>query len=408
MNAETQPDTATRTRIVARTANTLTKQEETYQRITDLMLSAITGKTATTATIGTPILTDGLFDELLANELLANDTTGDEMPEKHDAWAVADAVMGASQRVLLRGKPGTGKTYHAVNSALPDGQKVYSITMTEETPAAEIRGHYVLQGGDYVWSDGPAVSAWREGARLIINEIDRASEDTLSLLYAILDDPGHAQLTLPTGETVKPAEGFQIIATMNGQPEDLPEALQDRLPVDIEITEINPEALMRLPKDLREPAASSAVQKGDQKTISIRMWLEFASLREKLPAVVGDDAVEIAAKAVFGDVYKDALNALTIAETASEPQAMDGTPVTPADTRFLNELREVYSLDFLTMGPGPFNDQRVTSLWQTHKESQTLYVRHRWDRDINETIFERPDGTRITLNSLMQQTQPKS
>ena len=100
------------------------------------------------------------------------------MPTKTETenWVIIDAVIATSKRVLLHGLPGTGKTYAAARQNLgDDNQKVYQITMTEETPAAEIRGHFLPKGDEMVWMDGPAVLAWKEGARLVINEIDRAS-----------------------------------------------------------------------------------------------------------------------------------------------------------------------------------------------------------------------------------------
>jgi len=260
---------------------------------------------------------------------------------KHDCWQVAEAVMGVSPRILLRGKPGTGKTYHAVHSALRPDQDVYTITMTEETPAAELRGHYVPKGSDFHWQDGPAITAWREGARLVINEIDRSSEDVLSLMYAILDDPDFAELTLPTGEKVRPREGFQVIATMNGLPEDLPDALQDRLPVDIEITDVNPKAIERLPEDLREPAKNTALAKTSERGVSIRMWLEFASLRDKLPEKLGDvEGLQVAAKAIFGDKAQDALTALTVSTLSSPAHDMAGGVLTDLDEEFISLARE--------------------------------------------------------------------
>jgi nitric oxide reductase NorQ protein len=215
-----------------------------------------------------------------------------------ERWDLIDAVLSASRRVLLRGVPGTGKTHAATKLGLGK-RKVYTITMTEETPAAEIRGHFVPKEGSLIWMDGPAVRAWREGARLVINEIDHASADSMTLLFAILDDPEFAMLTLPTGETVRPAEGFQVIATMNGIPEDLPEALQDRFPVTLEVTAVNPAAVAQLPLDLQGPAlATSAGERG--KRISIRLWAEYANLREQIgkpkamTAVFGSRAGELA------------------------------------------------------------------------------------------------------------------
>jgi MoxR-like ATPase len=245
----------------------------------------------------------------------------------HDCWAVTDAVMGVSQRILLYGPPGTGKTYAAQRRALTEDQTVYSITMTEETPMAEIRGHFVQKEGSFVWMDGPAVRSWKEGARLVINEIDRAGDDVLSFLYAIMDDPGFASVTLPTGETISPVDGFQLVATMNGEPDDLPDALQDRLPVSIEIGDLNPEALQRLPEDLQEPAKNTTLLNNDARRLSIRAWLEFAALRDKLGVKLGDEeGLEMAAQAVFGDRGHDAVLALQVADEASEPFTMAQTP----------------------------------------------------------------------------------
>ena len=317
----------------------------------------------------------------------------------HDCWAVAEAVMGVSPRVLLRGKPGTGKTYHAVHSALRDDQNVYTITMTEETPAAELRGHYVPKGSEFVWQDGPAMMAWREGARLVINEIDRSSDDVLSLMYAILDDPEFAELTLPTGEKVRPAQGFQVIATMNGLPEDLPDALQDRLPVDIEITDVNPKALERLPEDLREPAKNTALAKTSERGVSIRMWLEFASLREKLPAKIGDEGLQVAAQAIFGDKAVDAMNALAISGTASEAQDMTGYKLTPADETYLQVVRDwdIYINEEIEAGNindmNKFLTDAADSLTQGIYFKEQTYVQDvQVSDDVTTLIFTLPDN----------------
>ena len=279
----------------------------------------------------------------------------------HNPWDVAEAVLSVSRRVLLRGKPGTGKTYTAVNSGRSEDQACYQITMTPETPMAEIRGHYVQVDGTFIWHDGPAIRAWREGARLVINEIDQAGEDVHSFLYAIMDDPEFAETTLPSGEIVSPTEGFQLIATMNGVPDDLPDGLQDRLPVDILITDVHPDALLRLPEDLRDAAKNTTLTENPERSISIRAWMEFASLRDKL------DDIAVAAQAVFGEKASAALTALKVAESASPAITMEGDSFGSEATRTVKnyiqwaqmksqlDLNDAYTYDLWVKVTGTLN-----------------------------------------------------
>lgn len=227
-------------------------------------------------------------------------------------WPLIDAVIGVTNRVLLYGPPGTGKSYAASRGGLRPEQQVFIITLTDETPGAELRGHYVPREGSFVWQDGPAVMAWRTGGRLVVNEIQRASGDVLGLLLAITDDNDVAAMTLPTGELVRPAPGFSIVATMNGKPSDhLDEAIRSRFPVTIEVDTIHPDAIKQLPNELRKPANSS-LDAEDNRRVTIRSWAAFAALRK-----VTDEAT--AAQAVFGDSAADVLNAIALRSPAPAP-----------------------------------------------------------------------------------------
>lgn len=220
-----------------------------------------------------------------------------------DTWELIPKLLKTEPAVLLHGPPGTGKTYAATRSRPLN--EVFSVTLTEETPAAELRGHFIpREQGVFHWHDGPAVRAWRTGGRLVVNEINRGSGDVLTLMYAIADDPEFARLTLPTGETVSPKEGFQIVATMNGDPAELPEALADRFPCQIEVDSLAPAALQALDEDLREPARLS-VDVPYEERISTRRWKAFGRLRKHI-------GPEAAAQAVFGQRSQDVLTALKI------------------------------------------------------------------------------------------------
>lgn len=220
-----------------------------------------------------------------------------------------DLALPHVRRSLLHGPPGCGKTFYATRCGLRDGQAVVPITMTAETPAEALMGHFVPTGdGTFTWMDGPAIIAWRSAARLVVNEIDHAAGDALDFLHVITDDPMVAAVTLPNGgEIVRPAEGFTIVATMNGEPGDLPDAIRDRMTAELSVLVDgpNPEAVNGLPTDLRD-IAMGTVGQPDAPTASLRGWYAFASLRER----IGRDA---AAQAVFRERATEVLRSLEFA-----------------------------------------------------------------------------------------------
>jgi hypothetical protein len=225
-----------------------------------------------------------------------------------DIWALVEVVLPVSRLTLLYGPPGTGKT--TAGNYLGSPKEVFNLTLTEETPAAELRGHFIPKGNEFVWMDGPALTAFKRGGRLVLNEIDKASGDALTFCHALLDDPGIARITLPYkdehGETVsvEPHEDFNVVATMNGEPEDLPEALRDRFAVRLHVDKVHPNAIKALPADLQKIASKGLSKDGDR-SVSIRGWNAFVQLRE----ILGEHD---AARAVFGHRADTILNTIKI------------------------------------------------------------------------------------------------
>jgi len=222
-----------------------------------------------------------------------------------NSWELFEKVVGTSDRILLYGIPGTGKTYQATKVNVPTDKEVYSTTLTIDSTASEMIGHYIPNDtGTFDWNDGVAIKAWREGTRLVINEIDHAGPDVSSVLHAILDDADIARLTLPNKkkETVTPSKGFSVIATMNGTPDMLPEALADRFGVKININSVHPDAIKSLPEKYR-----SVYSERDENDIppSIRSWKEFSKLvdagvdlRSSATVCFGNDYAEDVVEAI--------------------------------------------------------------------------------------------------------------
>ena len=205
-----------------------------------------------------------------------------ENPTPRITWELVEKLLASSavDRIYLWGPPGIGKTWVAYHKGRIE-RGVYAITLTPETPASELRGHFLPKGSEVVWHDGPVLRAMREGARLVINEPSHASEDALAFLYPILEFHETARITLPTGETVKPAPGFNVVLTDNSPPDDLPPALRDRFDVTLEVKEPHPEALQALSEPLREAARRSLGLEAERR-VSLRRWLVLDRLRHEL------------------------------------------------------------------------------------------------------------------------------
>lgn len=216
-----------------------------------------------------------------------------------NTWEVIEQIAGVNiDKLLLWGPPATGKSTLAQTVGLA-GRKCYPVTVTEESPAEVLKGHYISVGNEFRWMDGMGTAAMRQNpvtglsGRLVVNEIGKACGDFLDILYVYCDDPAVAQLTLPKEdlEVICPGYGYQVFGTTNENPQTLPEALQSRFAATIHVSEVNEGAIRRLPEDLQAVARASAMD--NYRRVDIRKWMTFASLREQTNA-------QLAAFACFG------------------------------------------------------------------------------------------------------------
>jgi len=228
-----------------------------------------------------------------------------------DTWGFIQAILDDEdvfRTVYLWGDPGVGKTYTACRSGLGE-REVYVITLTPETPAAELRGFWMPEGDGFTWQDGPFIKAMRDGARVVVNEVSHASHDVLAILYPVLESPETAALTLPSLETVRPKDGFQVICTDNQSPENLPEALKDRFNSIIHVGEPHPDAIGRLDEKYQKAAAKSA-KMGDR-SVSMRAWLTVQAAEMRY-------GEEVAFRMVFGKTRGDQLRRSAILGSADK------------------------------------------------------------------------------------------
>ncbi|WP_154836800.1 AAA family ATPase [Staphylococcus sp. Marseille-Q1834] len=150
----------------------------------------------------------------------------------------AKALFKLNKNILLKGPTGSGKTKLAETLSETVNTPMHQVNCSVDLDAESLLGFKTIKTNDegrqeIVFIDGPVIKAMREGHILYIDEINMAKPETLPILNGVLDY--RRQLTNPfTGEVIKAAPGFNVIAAINeGYVGTLPmnEALKNRFVV---------------------------------------------------------------------------------------------------------------------------------------------------------------------------------
>ena len=143
---------------------------------------------------------------------------------------------------FITGLSGNGKTFGVEQACAQLKRELIRVNITIETDEDDLIGGFRLVDGATVWHNGPVIEALERGAILLLDEIDLASNKILCL-QPILE--GKGQFLKKIGRFVRPAVGFNVIATANtkGKGSDdgrfigtnvLNEAFLERFPVTFE------------------------------------------------------------------------------------------------------------------------------------------------------------------------------
>lgn len=243
-------------------------------------------------------------------------------------WRDVHSILEAdSRRLVLYGPPGTGKTFAGLN--IGKHRESIRLICTEDMTDGDVVGRFLPnENGGMTWHEGALIRAWRTGARVVIDEIDKANGDVLSTLLAMTDTVASSRWEHPTtGEIVTPHPEFSVVMTTNLERMiDLPDALRDRFPVQIRINEPHPLALEQLPEVWREIARTSADLDVESRA-SIRAFLEVVRLEVAIGRL---DAVRL----VFGGNPSNAqriLQAVSLATLALENPSNEAESITLED-----------------------------------------------------------------------------
>src|SRR6056300_1141666 len=112
----------------------------------------------------------------------------------------------------ISGLSGNGKTFMVEQACAKVGKEFIRVQINPETDEDDLLGGFRLINGETVFSKGPVLKAMENGAILLLDEIDRAT-NKIMCLQGILE--GKPVLVKKTGEVVQAAKGFNVIATAN-------------------------------------------------------------------------------------------------------------------------------------------------------------------------------------------------
>jgi hypothetical protein len=143
---------------------------------------------------------------------------------------------------FITGLSGNGKTFSVEQACAQLKREMIRVNITIETDEDDLIGGFRLVNGETAWHNGPVIEALERGAILLLDEIDLASNKILCL-QSVLE--GKGVFLKKIGRFVKPAAGFNVIATANtkGKGSDdgrfigtnvLNEAFLERFPVTFE------------------------------------------------------------------------------------------------------------------------------------------------------------------------------
>ena len=131
----------------------------------------------------------------------------------------AKVLFELNKNILLKGPTGSGKTKLAETLSDEVRRPMHQVNCSVDLDTESLLGFKTIQTNEegqqeIVFIDGPVIKAMKQGHILYIDEINMAKPETLPILNGVLDY--RRQITNPyTGEVIKAAPGFNVIAAIN-------------------------------------------------------------------------------------------------------------------------------------------------------------------------------------------------
>jgi MoxR-like ATPase len=199
--------------------------------------------------------------------------------------ALEKLVVASTENFILFGPPGTGKSSICRRAAEARGWAAYPIQASDQMSGASFfQLAWVEADGSMSVRRGPGLTAFADGGVLIVEEINEASQDALGVLTMLMVRGHGATVRTMDNVLVSQHDNYRVLATMNGDPTELPARILDRASA---VPILCPSAAMirALPTDLarltmRAYAAARELALDDGLPFTYRQMQSFAHLRE--------------------------------------------------------------------------------------------------------------------------------
>ena len=156
-----------------------------------------------------PCLSESVDSHALSSDLVSTTIT------LANLRAVAEGLL-EGRPLLLSGPAGSGKSalISTVARKLNKLDGMVTLHLNEQSDAKLLLGLYTSGStpGTFVYKPGVLTTAVREGRWVLIEDLDRAPNEIISVLLPLIEN---GELLIPgRGEVISPARGFRLIATM--------------------------------------------------------------------------------------------------------------------------------------------------------------------------------------------------
>ena len=139
--------------------------------------------------------------------------------QRESLWQVETALSVGSSAVSLEGPPSCGKSVLIEHLARKFGQEDFiTIHLDDQMDSKTLLGGYVCTAkpGEFAWAPGPVVRAMRHGSWLVLENINLASPEVVTMISSLAKTT-RVEIS-SRGETVVAVDGFRILATCTSFP----------------------------------------------------------------------------------------------------------------------------------------------------------------------------------------------